>query len=720
MQEVIQVGDQYYILARSSLADDRTLVLKHDETFAVFDSHGDVYPLGMGEQGLFHEGTRFLSRLELRLGGERPLLLESTVHDRNELLAVDFMNPDLFENGIAIPRGTLHLFRSKFLWRGVCYERIRIANFGPERVRTVLSLGFDADFADIFEVRGIERRQKGEKRPPRIDDSSVSLSYRGLDGQMRCSHLRFSPRPDELDGERALFRVSAEPGDEVMLYLNIACECGQDGHPAVSFQSAFADACQLLEQTREKNCRIETSNEQFNEWLDRSFADLQMMFTRTPQGFYPYAGVPWFSAPFGRDGIITAMEMLWVNPEVARGVLAFLAHTQATEENPKQDAEPGKILHEARRGEMAALGEIPFGRYYGSVDATPLFVSLAGHYFQATADQAFIETIWPQLRRAVEWMDRYGDADGDGYLEYARHTPEGLMQQGWKDSWDSVFHADGSAAEGPIALVEVQGYAYDARLQAARIATVLNDHAFAHRQQEQANRLREKFAADFWCPELGSYALALDGRKRPCRVRTSNAGHALFSGIATREHAAHLAQTLLSPVFFTGWGIRTVAAGEARYNPMSYHNGSIWPHDNAMVAAGLARYGFTNECLKILQGLFHTATAIDLHRMPELFCGFKWRSGFGPILYPVACAPQAWAAASVFLLLQSCLGLAVDAREKTIRFSYPALPDFLQEVRLLGVRAGEASADLLVRRHEQDVGVNVLRRQGEVRIELIK
>jgi glycogen debranching enzyme len=369
---------------------------------------------------------------------------------------------------------------------------------------------------------------------------------------------------------------------------------------------------------------------------------------------------------------------------------------------------------------MAALGEIPFGRYYGSVDATPLFVMLAGAYHQRTADGAFIQQLWPHLERALRWMDGPGDPDGDGFLEYARRSERGLVQQGWKDSHDSVFHADGALAEPPIALCEVQGYAHAAWQAGAELAEALGLEARASVLRLRARQLRERFEAAFWLPDLGTYALALDGKKRPCRVRTSNPGHCLFSGIVEPERARAVASTLLADASFSGWGIRTLAAGEARYNPMSYHNGSVWPHDNALAAAGLARYGLRAEPLRILQGLFTAANFLDLHRLPELFCGFGRRPGEGPTLYPVACLPQAWASGSVFMLLQACLGLTVDGRAREIRFETPSLPAWLPEVRLTNLQVADASVDLLLERHPHDVGVTVLRREGRVRVTVVK
>ena len=488
----------------------------------------------------------------------------------------------------------------------------------------------------------------------------------------------------------------------------------------LSYQKAFGQAADELRTSKSRTCEIHTSNEQFNDWLSRSLADLYMMLTETPQGPYPYAGVPWFSTPFGRDGIITALQMLWLDPDVARGVLAYLAAAQATETIAERDEEPGKILHETRMGEMANLGEIPFGRYYGSVDSTPLFLVLAGAFYEWTGDLRFIESIWPNIELALDWIDHHGDMDGDGFVEYSSRTGRGLVQQGWKDSNDSVFHQDGVLAEGPVALCEVQGYVYDAKRKAARMASALGRSALAEDLLRQADNLKRLFEKAFWQDDLFTYALALDGQKRPCRVRASNAGHCLFSGIADRDHARSTAQTLMSESMFSGWGIRTLATSESRYNPMSYHNGSIWPHDNSIVAYGLSRYGFTHSAMKVFEGLFDAAMFLDLHRLPELFCGFGRRSSQGPTVYPLACAPQSWAAGSVFLLLQASLGLSFDAEREQLRFNYPQLPDFLQEIQIKNLKAGKARIDLLMRRHAGDVGINVLRREGPVEVVVVK
>ncbi len=710
---------RYRILTTASTAQERTHVLKSGSTFAVFDHHSDITSAGSREQGLYYKGTRHLSRFELWLGDERPVLLDSIVRKDNTLLTADFANPDVA--GGEVPHGALHFFRSKLLWEGTCYEHLRIRNYGMEPVDLTFSFVVDADYADLFEVRGTPRARRGERLENIVEADRIVLGYRGLDGVVRKTQVAFSPTPDSCTVSEVHYDVHLDPHEQAEFYVAASClreDDARDGMPAkvARYEEAKAANERRAKELRDSSCEIDTSNEQFNAWIQRSLADLNLLLTDVPEGYYPYAGIPWYSTVFGRDGILTALMTLWVNPRITRGVLAHLAATQADEEDPRRDAQPGKILHEARSGEMAILGEVPFRQYYGTVDATPLFVLLAGAYYAYTADRAFIEEIWPNVERALQWIDEYGDLDGDGFIEYSRQAEDGLMQQGWKDSDDSVFHADGRLAKGPIALCEVQGYVYAARRGAAALAVQLGKGERAKKLRQEARQLKKRFEEAFWCEDLSTYALALDGEKRPCRVATSNAGHALFAGIADEGRAQRVAWTLFSEESFSGWGVRTVAAEERRFNPTSYHNGSVWPHDNALIGWGLGRYGFKGHVHRLLKAFFDASMFDKLRRLPELFCGFDRRSGEGPTAYPVACSPQAWSTAAVFYLLQACLGLRVEAANNCLVLERPSLPPFLQEVALRNLRVGEGTVDLVLQRYAQNVGVEVTRRDAGIEV----
>jgi glycogen debranching enzyme len=722
MDDVIQVQDQFYILATASRVGERTAVLQHGDTFAVFDLYGDIAPFGFGEQGLYHEGTRYLSRFRMRLNGQRPLLLSARVKEDNELFGADLTNPDMPLGGddTVLSRDIVHLFRARFLWEGTWHERIRMWNYGRAAVRLTLTFDIDADFADIFEVRGMKRDRRGVRLEPTVGAAAMRLGYRGLDGEERWTAFDWDDRPDAIAAGSVRFGYELRPQEPVALSVSIRCERSGRSVAVRAYEPALEQAIEALETARREYAVIESSSERFNQWVRRSAADLRMLTAKTSDGDYPYAGVPWFSTPFGRDGIITALQLLWINPRLARGVLGFLAANQADSFNVEQDAEPGKILHETRGSEMARLGEVPFGRYYGSVDATPLFVVLAGAYLERTGDRAFLATLWPHVERALEWIDRFGDRDGDGFVEYARRSPTGLVQQGWKDSQDSVFHADGSLADGPIALCEVQAYVYDAKRRAAFMAAALGDAGRADRLQHEAEQLRAKFEEQFWCEDLSTYALALDGSKRPCRVRSSNAGHCLFAGIATPERARRVADILVAQDLFSGWGVRTLSQAEKRYNPMSYHNGSVWPHDNGLIAAGFSRYGFNDLACAPFGGLFDASVAMDGHRLPELFCGFRRRQGEGPTLYPVACSPQAWASGVVFHLVQACTRLSVDAPDRRLEIRHAVLPPFLSYLKLLNLELPFGRIDLLFEQQPLDVSVTVLRKDGDFEVRVVK
>jgi glycogen debranching enzyme len=706
----------FYIPAVGQASRPRR-TLKQDDTFVVVDSHGDIGASAGGSDGLFLCDTRFLSHFELLINGMQPLLLGSNTRDDNTSLTIDLTNPDLYvEKRLVLPKDTVHIVRTIFVYHNTLYQRVALRNYAGHAVNLTLSLVFDNDFADVFEVRGLRRARRGKIERLVASRARALLSYRGLDGMLRQTNIGFDPQPSELIETAASYRLPLAARETASLYFYVSC-----GNPELPQTFGFNRGVRAIyrRQHIQNATTVATSNQLFNEILCRSVADLRMLSTDTPQGPYPYAGIPWYSTTFGRDGLITALQMLWLDPAMARGVLHRLAALQAKVDDPLSDAQPGKILHEMRAGEMAALREVPFALYYGTVDSTPLFVLLAGRYAERTGDYETIRAIWPNLEAALAWIDGPADRDGDGFLEYHRETADGLVNQGWKDSFDAVFHADGRLAEGPIALAEVQGYVYAAKKALARCAAQIGRGEHARELNAQADRLAERFEESFWSDELGTYALALDGAKAPCLVRSSNAGQVLFSGIARPERAREVAALLLTPQFFSGWGIRTIAKREARYNPMSYHNGSVWPHDNALIALGLARYGYQIEIEQLFKGMFDAACYMDLRRLPELFCGFQRGPRRGPTLYPVACNPQAWASATPLSLLEASLGLQINATTEEVRLVEPHLPAFLDHVVVRNLAVGRSSLDFSVRRQGSGTSVEILDRRGNAKISAI-
>lgn len=671
----------------------RPFALKDGDVFLVADDHGDI----QGDaQGLYREDTRVLSRWRLLLDGGPPLLLNAAAAKDNVVFTANGANRSLASPAAPALESVVHVERERFLWQGRLFERVRCTNYGRTEVTAQISLEYAADFEDIFVTRGFPSLRRGQALAPEIGPRSAGFRYQGLDGVLRASVVAFSAPPDQIGADRASFALRLAAGGSAELYV----EVGPDAGPAPGlerFRAAEARARLDMRSKSRRGARLRCSERRLDDWIRTSRADLALLTTDLETGPYPYAGVPWFSTTFGRDGLITAWQMLWIDPSLARGVLAFLAASQAQETSVLRDCQPGKILHEARKGELTAIGDLPFGRYYGSVDSTPLFAALAGAYADRTGDLDFIDRLWPALLAAVDWIDRYGDCNGDGLVDYRPGEGLGLANQGWKDSSDSVFHADGVIPSGPIALVEVQGYAFAAFRAMAGLAERRGDGESAKRWRARAERLRQAVEERFWMEDLGTYGLAIDGEGRLCRVRASNAGHLLFCGLPSPERARRVTQELLSARFCSGWGMRTLAVGEARYNPMSYHNGSVWPHDAALCAAGMARYGEREGVLSVLAEIFEAASSFDM-RLPELFCGFERTVGEPPTPYPVACLPQAWSAGSVFMLLQACLGLDIDGWRKQIVVDHPCLPIGVDRLRVEGLAVGPAMADLVLER----------------------
>jgi glycogen debranching enzyme len=680
----------------------RLFTLKDRDSFVVNDAYGDI--VGAAD-GLFHDDTRILSRFRLLLGTRPPSLLSAAIAQDNVFFTAHGSNQALpYPGGPVGPPGVLHLERKRYLWEERLYEQISIVNYSRDVVIVPLVIEYGADFHDMFEVRGMHRLRRGLMLPTEFEGRTVRFGYEGLDQVVRRSVITFSDPPFRLNAHKAEFMYSIQAEGRLQLQLEVGAHNG--AVPSRErFRTCAARARFDMRGRARHGASLKSSGRLFNEWLDKSRADIALLTTRMETGPYPYAGIPWFSTAFGRDAIITAWQILWFEPSLAKGVLTYLAAHQAEEVSAFRDSQPGKIMHETRKGEMPAMGEVPFSRYYGGVDTTPLFVALAGAYAERTGDLCFIDDLWPALQRAAQWIQRYGDSDGDGLIDYARGADSGLANQGWKDSEDSVFHADGRFPRGPIALVEVQGYAFAAYRALARLSELRGEAEARATWEARAEHVRAQVETRFWMPEAEFYGIAVDGEGALCRIQASNPGHLLFTGLVSPARARKVTERLLSPSFDSGWGIRTLAVGEARYNPMSYHNGSIWPHDTAVCTMGMARYGEREGVVRITSELFETAVNMGM-RMPELFCGFPRHPGEAPVAYPVACLPQAWAAGSAFMMLQACLGMRIDALAGEIVIRDPRLPIGIDSLQVDGLRLGDETVDLAFERDGRRVEVH--------------
>ena len=672
--------------------------LKDDDTFVVLSSNGDMNANQPGEHGLYHHGTRFVSRLVLTVMGQRPTVLhagtcQNNVTHTNHLMLELHDDQGQHESSIVIERKIC-------LGDGVLYESLELTSYAQHPMTCPINYQIASDFMDVFQVRGFKRQTQQPIPAVKItcDNQQWQADYTGLDGIQRVATITSSCPAKKIDKHELGFELTLEPRTPVKLELAVSCD--RQNTPSCLTESSL-----LLEQQRRDmpTAKITTDSETYQRWINRSAADLHMLVTETPYGPTPYAGIPWFSALFGRDAIITALQTLWWYPSLAKGVLQILAATQATVTDDKRDSEPGKIIHELRDGELANTGEVPFGCYYGSVDATPLFVMLARAYVKQTDDLETIKAIWPHITAAIQWLEDYGIDPETGFLSYTP-SPDGLIHQGWKDAPDAWLTKDGKIAAEPIALAEAQGYAYQAFDSAAYLADLLEKPEQAQRWQREARQMQRRFEDAFWQEDQQYYALSISSGKIQSAL-ASSLGHVLWSGIASQERAAQSAQAMVSDDLFSGWGIRTLNQQSLAYNPTSYHNGSVWPHDTAIAAAGMARYGYTQKAAVLLEGLQQASIRLDLARLPELMCGFKRKEGLGPTPYPTACAPQAWASGAVFMLLAAALGMEVDAPQRRLIFRHPVLPKGLDTIEIRDLTIGDTQLDLTIYRHDNTVAI---------------
>ncbi|WP_323764761.1 glycogen debranching N-terminal domain-containing protein [Marinovum sp.] len=691
-------------------------VLKYQSAFAVFPATGCMNGGEAGvpelncKDGLFVGDTRALSRFILRLNRTRVTSMGAVVGEGASVFSASMANRRLHDSaGREVGAYGIHIDRERFL-RHSLHDRLRITNYSAGPVDLDVTLDCWADFRDIFEVRGVERPKRGQLHAPQLEGRNLIFGYRTLDDVEMRTTIAFD-RDFDTEGGHAHFRVQLAPGagDQFGARIHVEAEGPAVALPRPGEVDADYEACkqQTVSEYRARRDRLNllrTNRPAFDEWLGDSASDLALLITELDTGPYPFAGLPWFAAPFGRDAIITAMQVSWLYPDLARGVLDYLAATQADRMDVVNESAPGKIIHEAREGEMARLGEVPFHRYYGGIDQTLLFVMLAEEYYRRVGDLDWLKRFRPAIDRALTWADSFGDRDGDGLLEYLQSTEKGLRNQGWKDSGNAVFHADGSLGEGAIALVEVQAYSYAARRSAATLYRALGDETAAALCDSKAKQIFSKLETAFWDDGLGAWVLGLDGAKAPMRVLSSNAGHVLFAGAASNHRADTFAARFDGPDFLVDWGLRTIAAGTLQYNPMGYHTGSIWPHDNSIVAAGLCRYGQKPRAARLLEGLF--AASHDVHKrgLPELYCGFD-ASGIPHLVsYPSACSPQAWAAGSPFLCLKALAGVEIDMTREgdKITLTDPYLPKALDRLVIENIPVGREWATVHVERRGED------------------
>jgi glycogen debranching enzyme len=701
-------------------AREELLVIKDGELFVCARTDGDIAPAQVSGEGFYAHDTRYLSELRLEVGGARPVALSyATVDDR---AIVDSTNARLRRGALEpIPQLSLNVTRELMIASGRLYYLIRLRNFLRDVVTTTVSLAIGADFADMFEVRGgVRRDARGHALAPKQSRRGLILAYVGEDEAFRETIIELDPLPDDLElsasRARGRWRLALEPGQPAEVLMSAEPSIGGRRRPRRRRATAEAEL-QRAGAEWHRNCtHLESDNELFDGLIGTAVRDLRGLITPAPGGRIVAAGIPWYVAAFGRDALVTAGEAMLLSPQLSLDALRTLARLQATEDDPWRDAEAGKILHELRVGELAGAGIIPHTPYYGTVDATPLFLIRAADYYRWTGDLRTLRSLRPALDAALRWIDEYGDCDGDGFVEYERRSPGGLQNQGWKDSHDSVVHADGSLAEGPIGLVEVQGYVYMAKLTIADVYDAFGDSARGVALRDQAAALQAAFNEAFWNPEEGTFALALDGHKRQVASVTSNPGHCLYSGIVDPGKAGAVIERLMAPDMFCGWGVRTLSSQSPAFNPMSYHNGSVWPHDNAIAAAGMKRYGRDEEVMRIAGALFDVATRARDFRLPELYCGFDRSERASVVAYPVACIPQAWAAAAPLLLVQTMLGISADASGRGLHIERPTLPEWLRRIRIQGLRVGDATATLSFERDGGVTGFALVEQRGQLNV----
>ena len=715
-------------------------VLKHGDLFLLTDPFGDIHPDSRG-LGLYSGDTRVLSCSVVSVDGSRPALLRGD-NDQNFRGTIQLTNAetrrdpaDKVTTDHSLARQSLGITRHRVLG-GALHEKVAVANFTDHVETLTIELTLGVDAADIFEIRGHARYAGESALPVAVTDDRLSFGHVGKDGLLRRTQVAFPtaevvpaadlPWARGVDGAAVVLRWRREVAaggrteidwtvwaDETPIDGLPTAPAIQPGRPPAVDEAAGADAYRTW---NDGMATIATDNELFDQLVGRSVADLRLLLNDGPDPGQHYlaAGVPWFATLFGRDAIISAYEAIAFRPQLAVDTLEVLSARQATADDPAADAEPGKILHEYRTGEMARSGELPYAAYYGSVDATPLWLILLGETFDWTGDEALVERLWPTALAALGWIDQ---ATGpDGFVTYLRRAKGGLLNQGWKDSIDAIRDRAGRRIDPPIALAEVQGYVHDAKRRMARLAERRGDRVLAERLIQEADELKARFEAAFWSDALDGYAMALGAGGAVADAHASNVGQALWGGIVAADRARSVVEQMTGEGMDSGWGVRTYAAGQPGYNPLGYHTGSIWPHDNALIAAGFKRYGFDVEAGALAGRIFEAAQQFPDFRLPELFCGFDRGDVPVPVPYPVACSPQAWSAAAPLLLVRTMLGMRADAAAGRLELVRPHLPLWLTKLTVTNLRLGDASVDLLFHRWRGATSAEVLRKSGRLEV----
>ncbi len=699
-----------------------TIVIKEQDLFLLTDLNGNVPRGNINGLGLYYQDTRFLSAYELVLEGIPPTYLLSTGEMRFAEVQ-ELTNPDLrLPNGVLIRKETLTLHRERVITPSAVDDLLIVTNYNVTSIPLQLVVFFDADFADIFQIRGfLQISERGTLYPPAWEGNVLVFRYDGIDHVSRFTRIEFDPPPTSASGGQIVYDLNLDPRTSIRLRLRVYVAVGEPA-PTVELPNLpvlISRGTEEYERWLQVQPIVRTDNQVWDDLVRRSQLDLHLLQSGTTEEPFPAAGIPWFATLFGRDSLTVGLQHMWYPAQVA-GILRLLARYQGSRVDPWRDEQPGKILHELRRGELARCNIIPFNPYYGTVDATPLFIILLAEYYRGTADLALLRELEPNLRAALDWMEKYGDLDGDGFLEYQRESGSGLTNQGWKDSWDAIMYKNGDLIKPPVALVEVQAYAYAARMGASEIYHALGNESEAHRQRYLANWLREAFDRAFWMEDEGFYCLALDGDKKQAQVIASNPGQILWCGAVSEARARRVAERIMEPDMFTGWGIRTLSSREVRYNPMGYHVGTVWPHDNSLIGLGFKRYGEEGRLQTLISGFYDAVRHFPDLRVPELFCGYDRAQYHIPIRYPVACSPQAWAAGAALLFVRAMLGLVPQAPRNELWIVRPELPAWLRSVTIERLQVGNSFVDLRYQRQGDHTFTEVLRIEGNLRVVFVE